>query len=115
MHLNHSSFNIPDLPVSELEQMRQELDARIAEKRDSERVAAAMQVREIARKAGFSLQELIPLLKDEAGMPVKFRHPDHPDLTWCGKGRRPLWMNEAIDTGITLAKMRVDHSGSGSC
>jgi len=115
MQLNHSSFNIPDLPVSALELMRDELEARIAEKREAERVAVALRVREIAKEAGFSIQDLMTLLENGSDMPVKYRHPDHPELTWCGKGRRPLWMNEAIDKGITLAELRVDQEGSGSC
>jgi DNA-binding protein H-NS len=113
--MTQAEYQIPDLPLEDLELMRRSIDSRISEKRNAARQDAALTLARTAQSLGFSMRELIPLLKDEADMPVKYRHPDHPELTWCGKGRRPLWVNEAIDKGITLAELRVDQEGSGSC
>lgn len=29
----------------------------------------------------------------------KFRHPENPDITWSGVGRRPKWIIEADENG----------------
>lgn len=37
----------------------------------------------------------------------KFQHPANPDLTWMGRGRRPRWITDALETGRTLDDLRV--------
>jgi DNA-binding protein H-NS len=32
----------------------------------------------------------------------KYRHPDNPDLTWSGRGRKPGCIAEALETGKSL-------------
>lgn len=44
--------------------------------------------------------------KTRASAP-KFQHPTNPDLTWSGRGRRPRWVTEALETGQTLEDLRV--------
>jgi len=107
MKMTQLEYHIPDLSIEDLEQMRRTLDSRISEKRNAARLEAAMTLIHTAQALGYSISELIPFLKSDADVPVKYRHPDQPGLTWCGKGRRPLWINEAIDAGIELAKIRV--------
>ena len=37
----------------------------------------------------------------------KFQHPANPELTWMGRGRRPRWITDALETGRTLDDLRV--------
>ena len=111
MQLNNVGFRASDLPVQDLIRLRDEIDAELSVKRRIDLEAAAQQVRELSRELGFSIEELIPVLRPAEELPVRYRHPDRPELVWCGKGRRPLWLNEAIDAGIPLAKIRVDQPG----
>ena len=107
MELKHVGFEVPDLPVSDLMRMREEIDAQISAKQTSEMALVAEQMQQLAAESGFAIRDLIPFLLENKLLPVKYRHPEKPELTWCGKGRRPLWLNEAIDAGIPLAKIRV--------
>ena len=46
--------------------------------------------------------------KSKAGASApKFQHPSNPDLTWSGRGRRPRWVTEALETGRPLDDLRV--------
>lgn len=37
---------------------------------------------------------------------VRYRHPDQPEtLTWSGRGRKPLWVQEWLDNGGTLEQL----------
>lgn len=35
------------------------------------------------------------------GRPVKYRHPEYPEATWSGRGRRPAWVDEARRKGYS--------------
>ena len=107
MQMNHAPFNLPDLSLSQLVEVRAQVEAQISEKRESERAAAVDQIRRIIEAFNFAEDELILILKGANALPVKYRHPEDPSLTWCGKGRRPLWLNEALSVGISIAKIRV--------
>jgi DNA-binding protein H-NS len=33
---------------------------------------------------------------------IKYRHPEHPEQTWTGRGKKPLWLQEALEAGHKL-------------
>jgi DNA-binding protein H-NS len=33
---------------------------------------------------------------------AKYMNPENPKQTWTGRGKRPKWLNEALDSGKTL-------------
>lgn len=108
MKLRHNDFDIPhDIPVAELEKIRSRLDDQINARRHQERCLAAQRLKEAAIEMGFPIEELLPLLTQQVEHPVKYRHPQIAELTWCGKGRRPLWMTRALNEGLTLAEMTI--------
>lgn len=108
MKLRHNDFDIPrDTPVSELMKLRSRLDDQINAQRSQELSVAAQSVRDLAESMGFQITELLPLLTERVEHPVRYRHPRNAELTWCGKGRRPLWMNRALEEGLTLAELTV--------
>ena len=44
----------------------------------------------------------------DAPPPAKYRHPENPDLTWSGRGRRPAWIREAVGAGRALSDFEND-------
>lgn len=38
---------------------------------------------------------------------VKFRNPANPGQTWTGRGKRPRWLQEAIDQGADLESFKA--------
>jgi DNA-binding protein H-NS len=38
----------------------------------------------------------------DASPSAKYRHPENPDLTWSGRGRRPAWIRDAVEAGRAL-------------
>jgi len=114
MQMSHAPFNLPDLSLSQLVEIRAQVEAKICEKRESERAAAAEQIRNIVEAFAFGENDVITILKGIKALPVKYRHPEDPTLTWCGKGRRPLWLNEVLSAGVPIAKVRVLSASAGS-
>lgn len=95
------------MSLSELSEVQGILEAQMRTKRDADRKAALAKISDVAAEHGFKLYELIPHIPARPDLPVKYRHPNQPELTWCGRGRRPSWMNEAAYHGVPLSAMRV--------
>lgn len=84
------------------------------ERRRAERRAALKREFEMKLKSeGFTLDEVLgdapkPVAKPKRKtMPPKYAHPDKPELTWSGLGRKPAWLQELLVEGKTLADVRV--------
>ena len=61
-----------------------------------------------ARELGYSLDDIAAdSARLRSKLPAKYRHPEDPTLTWTGKGRRPRWLHEALDTGMDLEAFSV--------
>ena len=99
--------NFENLSVVDLEGMRETIERTIREKRESALERAVEEIEAIVARYGVAMSEVLNRIDARPDRPVKWRHPEKPELTWCGRGRRPSWMNEAIDAGYSLAKMRA--------
>ncbi len=56
-----------------------------------------------------SLNDVMPAgkgVKRRATAP-KYRHPENPEVTWSGRGRRPSWVNEALEKGRSLEDLAI--------
>lgn len=43
-------------------------------------------------------------------VPPKYRHPENKDLTWTGRGNKPLWVVSYLDDGGDLETLLIDKS-----
>lgn len=84
------------------------------ERRRSERRAALKREFEMKLKSeGFTLDEVLgdaakpPAKPKRKTMPPKYAHPDKPELTWSGLGRKPAWMRELLDGNRSLEEFRL--------
>jgi DNA-binding protein H-NS len=54
------------------------------------------------------LQELLEgAPKGKAPAAPKYRHPENPELTWSGRGRKPKWFVAALEQGKTPEEMLI--------
>lgn len=70
---------------------------------DARRRAEAKRAAELAAKEyGFSLDEVMEAgAKGSKGAP-KYANPADPSQTWTGRGRKPNWVIEALESGKSL-------------
>ena len=70
---------------------------------DTRRKAEAKRaVEQAAREFGFSLEEVLePGTKGSKGAP-KYANPADRSQTWTGRGRKPNWVIEALNSGKSL-------------
>ncbi|WP_245605443.1 H-NS histone family protein [Roseicyclus elongatus] len=64
------------------------------------------------RSHGFELAELLgessgSRRKASAPSAPRYRHPENPEVTWSGRGRRPAWVTAALECGKSLEDLAI--------
>ena len=97
-------MQLEKMSLDELKQLRKDVDKAI-ETYEARQLAEARQKLEAqAKEMGYSLEKIVGASRTGNPKSIpKFRHPDNPTLTWTGKGRKPRWFIEAIESGEVRA------------
>jgi DNA-binding protein H-NS len=73
-----------------------ELESRISqlklEKQNAERAQLREKMSEMAKQAGFDMNEIFGKGKGKGSVAPKYRDPKTPENTWTGRGRMPRWL-----------------------
>ena len=100
-----AKFDLSEMSLDELKSLRKDVESAIAGYEDRRRKEALAAAREAASHAGFSLDELVGrkrARKSPKAAAPKYAHPENPELTWTGRGRRPAWIVEGLEQGKSL-------------
>ena len=109
-------MDISKLTTKELEALLKRLPKEINKRRQQEKSKLIGHITQIASERGYSLKDLIgkapPSLKSRKArkrdaVAVKYRHPEHAELTWTGRGRKPHWVTKCLDEGKTMQMLAV--------
>ena len=108
-----AKYNVSLMSSSELQLLRDEVDAEL--KRREGKLAAIEEIKRMAQEKGLKLEELLTELggsklrpkREPVAVAPRYRNPDNASQTWSGRGKRPLWLNAALQAGKTLDELRV--------
>ena len=73
-------------------------------------IKAKQEIEDFATKRGFNVSELFAEptgLAKAAKTAVAYCNPHDPSQTWAGRGARPKWLKEALDSGVRLEHFKV--------
>ena len=59
------------------------------------------------REHGFTLADVTGNTSAKSVSAPKYQHPENPDLTWTGRGRKPNWFVEALESGKAAEDMLI--------
>ena len=45
--------------------------------------------------------------KTPGKVPPKYKHPRNSKLLWTGRGKKPLWVRECLEEGLTLEDLLI--------
>ena len=104
-----NNIDLSKLSLEELQTLAQDVEAEIVNRREAERERVLAQMRELAGSLGMSLEDVLRQERGKSGGTVaaKYRHPDNPELTWTGRGKRPAWVTEALASGKSLEDLVI--------
>ena len=103
--------DLESMSPEELRDLRKDIDRAISSFQDRKRQAAVAAAEEAAKSHGFRLTELLSDRKVSRGKAKRgatarpdrlYVNPDNQEETWSGRGRRPRWVNAALDAGRSL-------------
>ncbi|MDQ2094480.1 H-NS histone family protein [Rhodalgimonas zhirmunskyi] len=100
--------DLTSMSLTELQSLQKKVAKAIEKQENRDRKKALAALEATARDLGYSLSELTGGKKapGSKGAP-KYANPENPEQTWTGKGRRPAWVNEALQSGKSLEEMAI--------
>jgi DNA-binding protein H-NS len=113
--------NVEDLHFEHLgDQELREVMARVKEALQERFTSRVQEFRELAREAGYTVT-LNKIGKEEGrqsrrqapqedrrrGVSPKYHNPDNPEETWAGRGRKPKWVEERLESGSSLDDLLI--------
>jgi DNA-binding protein H-NS len=104
-------INLHDLSIAELNELRHDIAVEIESRAKGERQKLVQEFRDKAKALGTSLEELLAGPKGR-GRPAgkvaaKYAHPGDAKLTWTGRGKRPHWVTDWLNSGRSLDELKV--------
>lgn len=105
-------MDLSTFTIAELKSLLDKVPGEIARREKDEKVRIRKELEELAKKNGYSLNELLgeaaeKVAKVRKTVAIKYRHPDDISLTWTGRGRQPKWMAEFLASGGSIERLAV--------
>lgn len=109
-HLERAKMNDLDLnamSLTELKQLFKDVEKAIDGFESRRKAEARAKAEEAAKQYGYSLSQLIEAAAQRPATAPKYAHPENPELTWSGRGRKPSWIIEGLDAGKSLEDFAI--------
>ena len=93
----------------ELGELKEQIDKELSSRRKGEAKQAQKELKKVAEKYGFNLNELVGATKPKQRTTgaIKYRHPEDATKTWSGRGRKPAWVKDWEQAGRPLQDAKV--------
>lgn len=100
------NIEINKLSLDELKALHKQVDRAIESYEDRRKKEALAAIDETAKEFGFNLAELTGQ-KIKKPVKAKYVNPNDKTQTWTGRGRKPRWVVEALESGKTLEDLEI--------
>lgn len=104
-----AEINLNDLTLTELKKLEKDVTKAITSFEDRKKAEAIAALEERAKEFGFTLGELtgITAARKRSPSEAKYAHPENPEITWSGRGRKPQWINDGLAAGKSLEDFAI--------
>ncbi len=103
-------INLEKMSRKELLSLRTDVEKALENAEKRERGEALKAAEKAAAEFGFSLAEL----SGDSTRPgkigkarAKYRNPADPEQTWTGRGRKPQWIHDALQSGADISDLEI--------
>lgn len=106
-------MDLSAMSVAQLNELLQKIPAEIKRRAAQEKVQVMNELKKVAQKHGYSLEQLLGKEAKTRGpksggtVAVKYRHPKDAALQWTGRGRQPKWVEAWVSGGGKLDDLKV--------
>ncbi|GAA3859396.1 H-NS histone family protein [Celeribacter arenosi] len=111
-----ASIDIEDLSTSDLTKLEAQIEKRKKELAKENLKTASEEIKAVLANYELTLDDVLPLISKGAAKRVskprgkvapKYKNPADASQTWTGRGRKPLWVIAALDSGKTLDDIAI--------
>ncbi|EPX85532.1 H-NS family nucleoid-associated regulatory protein [Salipiger mucosus] len=101
-------FALDSLSKEELQQLKTDVEKALKSVDARRKAEAKRAAEQAAKEFGYSLDEIVDAggTKGSKGAP-KYANPTDPAQTWTGRGRKPNWVINALDSGKSLDDLKI--------
>jgi DNA-binding protein H-NS len=96
---------LTEMPLDELWALHQSLAAILSSRLETQKSELEDRLRQLGADAA-PLEEP----SGHRSLPVKFRNPAEPHQTWSGRGKRPHWVTELLDAGLSIQGFQISET-----
>ena len=108
-------MNLRTMTLKQLYKLQKDVENAIQAAKSRELELAKKKLEKEAQKLGYSLAELLdsPPSKQTAqktlrkSVAPKYQNPANHAETWTGRGRKPLWVQAALNAGKSLQDLEI--------
>lgn len=102
-------LDLDKLSLRELRDLRNKLDKAISTFEDRRKRDAIAAAEAALREFGYSFADVADASAKigRGKVAAKYVNPDDSNATWTGRGRKPLWVIDALNSGKTLADLEI--------
>ncbi|MGO4851706.1 H-NS histone family protein [Phaeovulum sp. W22_SRMD_FR3] len=103
------TINLEQMALKELRDLKVRVEKAISTYEDRRKQEALVELEEVAQKMGFSLADLtgISVAKKRKPAEAKYANPADSSETWTGRGRKPRWVQAALESGKSLEDLAI--------
>ncbi len=103
-------MSLPDITNLNYDQLGELIQAATklqANKKQEEKAALLEAFKAQAKEKGMTLEEIISGKTSRKPVAAKYRNPDDASQTWTGRGRKPLWVVNALANGANMSSLEI--------
>lgn len=97
--------SIETAPLEELLEAQKAIGQAIQVKQDALQAERAQELHTLAQRYGLKVKVSGSTLENKRY--PKYRHPENPNLTWCGRGMRPRWFKTLEEQGMNRKELVI--------
>lgn len=101
------STDLDTMSLNDLRDLRNKVERAINTYVDRRKKEALAAVELAAREHGFNLAELTGVKNTRNRIAAKYANPDDAEQTWSGRGRKPRWIQDYLESGRSLDDLQI--------
>ena len=104
--------DIENLDIDQLQALTKKATDLIEQKQRQKLIDAYQKIVAIAQDVGMTPEELVQYGDEESllnkrSVAPRYRNPQDPLQTWTGRGKKPRWVIDALESGKTLEDLLI--------
>ena len=98
---------LDDYSNKELAEMIPIIQKKMKQNEKAEKDALKKQIAALVAEGGYTLDEIVGNIKTKRPVKPKYQNPNDASQTWTGRGRKPKWVVELLDSGMQLEDFAI--------